>query len=505
MCMDLREGKGQREMKTIYMECTSGISGDMTVGALLDLGANADGLQRVLEMLPVEGYTVKISRVRKSGIDACDFAVLLDDVHENHDHDMEYLHGHSHSHTHDGEEEHTHSHAHEGGERTHSHAHHDEEGHMHAHTHDGGEAHAHSHTHENAEGHTHAHIHTHEHRGLAEILHIISQAQMSHRAKGYAEKIFKVIGAAEAKAHGIPEEQVHFHEVGAVDSIVDIIAIAYCLDDLDIGEVIVPKLWEGTGTVRCQHGVLPVPVPAVANIVSAYKLPLHIMDTAGEFVTPTGAAVVAAICTNFQLPETFTVKRMGIGAGKRNYERPSLLRIMEIEITVDGDSDIGENTGDGIGVTSNLEADIYKLETNIDDCSGENLGYVMDKLFDAGARDVEYVPVYMKKNRPAYQLNIICSREDVPKMEKIVFAETTTIGIRKYPVMRSILERISQRVETPFGFVRVKVCLTPDGNRGYLEYEDVAAVAKNTGMSYPEARAKLQVSCAEKMENIVVI
>lgn len=447
MCMDLHEGKGQREMKTIYMECTSGISGDMTVGALLDLGANADGLQRVLEMLPVDGYTVKISRVRKSGIDACDFAVLLDDVHENHDHDMEYLHGH-----------------------------------------------------------THAHIHTHEHRGLAEILHVISQAQLSSRAKEYAEKIFKVIAEAEAKAHGIPVEQVHFHEVGAVDSIVDIIAIAYCLDDLDIGEVIVPRLWEGTGTVRCQHGVLPVPVPAVANIVSAYKLPLHIMDTAGEFVTPTGAAVVAAICTNFQLPETFTVKRVGIGAGKRNYERPSLLRIMEIDATVGGGgSDMGKNTGDGIGVISNLETDIYKLETNIDDCSGENLGYVMDKLFDAGARDVEYVPVYMKKNRPAYQLNIICSREDVPKMEEIVFAGTTTIGIRKYPVVRSVLERISQRVETPFGFVRVKVCLTPDGNRGYLEYEDVAAVAKNTGMPYPEARARLQASCMEKMENIVVI
>lgn len=497
-------------MKTIYMECTSGISGDMTVGALLDLGANADGLQRVLEMLPVDGYTVKISRVKKSGIDACDFAVLLDDVHENHDHDMEYLHGHMHSHIHDGEEEHTHSHAHHD-EESHmhahtqdsgeSHAHNHEESHVYAHTHDGGEAHFHAHTHKNGEGHTH----THEHRGLAEILHIISQAQMSHRAKGYAEKIFRVIGAAEAKAHGIPEEQVHFHEVGAVDSIVDIVAIAYCLDDLDIGEVIVPRLWEGTGTVRCQHGVLPVPVPAVANIVSAYKLPLHIMDTEGEFVTPTGAAVVAAICTNFQLPETFTVKRVGIGAGKRNYERPGLLRIMEIETTVGESDSVWKNTGEGNGVASNLESDIYKLETNIDDCSGENLGYVMDKLFDAGARDVEYVPVYMKKNRPAYQLNIICSREDVPKIEKIVFAETTTIGIRKYPVMRSVLERISQRVETPFGTVRVKVCLTPDGNRGYLEYEDVAAVAKDTGMPYPEARAKLQVSCMEKMENIVVI
>lgn len=487
-------------MKTIYMECTSGISGDMTVGALLDLGANAEGLQRVLDMLPVSGYTVKISRVKKSGIDACDFAVLLDDTHDNHDHDMEYLHGRSsdgaqcaHSHTHEGGGEHMHGHIHEdGGEHTHSH------------THEGVGEHMHSHFHE--DGGEHTHVHAHEHRGLAEILHIISHAQMSERAKEYAEKIFKVIGAAEAKAHGIPEEQVHFHEVGAVDSIVDIVAIAYCLDDLDIGEVIVPRLCEGTGTVRCQHGVLPVPVPAVANIVGAYSLPLHIMNVEGEFVTPTGAAVVAAVCTNFRLPETFTVRRIGIGAGKRNYERPSILRIMEIE-PVAGRSVSGEGEWDRdeIGDASDFEADIYKLETNIDDCTGEMLGYVMDKLFDAGARDVEYVPVYMKKNRPAYQMNIICSREDVPRMEEIIFAETTTIGIRKYPVMRRVLERNCQNIETCFGNVRVKVCGIPGEKRGYLEYEDVANVAKDREIPYPEARARLAAACMEKMGNIVVI
>ncbi len=456
-------------MKTIYMECTSGISGDMTVGALLDLGANGEGLQRVLAMLPVEGYSVKISRVRKSGIDACDFAVLLDDEHGNCDHDMEYLHGHTHT---------------------------QDENHMQDHTHGDAGHHAHAHSHHEE--------HTHAHRGLEEILHIISQAQMSERAKGYAERIFKIIAAAESKAHGIPEEQVHFHEVGAVDSIVDIVAIAYCLDDLDIGEVIVPGLWEGTGTVRCQHGVLPVPVPAVANIVSAYQLPLHIMDTAGEFVTPTGAAVVAAICTNFRLPEIFTVKRIGIGAGKRNYERPSLLRIMEIEAAAYASS-AGENHSWAIVNAPDFKTDVYKLETNIDDGTGENLGYVMDRLFEAGARDVEYVPVYMKKNRPAYQLNIICSQEDVSRMVEIVFTNTTTIGIRKYPVMRNVLERICRRVETPFGAVRVKVCATPGGKRGYLEYEDVAAVAKDTGMPYPEARARLAASCMEKLENIVVI
>lgn len=290
-------------MDKLYLECTAGISGDMLVAALLDLGASKEALAKALASLPLTGYTYKISRVKKSGVDCCDFDVLLEQ--DNHDHDMEFLHGQGHSHQ-------TEDHHHEG------------HGHHHA---DGGHCHHHE-----AESHHHSahHHHEHAHRGLSEILAIINQGQLTANAKAIAEKIFTIIAKAEAKAHGVPMDQVHFHEVGAVDSIVDIVAIAVCFDNLGLQQVIVPKLCEGMGTVRCQHGILPVPVPAVANIVQAEGLPLEIIPAQGEFVTPTGAAAAAALVTGKELPNTFTIKAIGLGAGKRTYDRPSILRAMII-------------------------------------------------------------------------------------------------------------------------------------------------------------------------------
>ena len=239
--------------QTLYLECMSGISGDMTVAALLDLGADEQVLQNALDSLPVDGFRIQVTRVKKNGLDACDFHVILDGEHENHDHDMEYLHG-------------------SGGH----HQHHECE----------------------TESRRHAHSHGHVHRNLADILEIIEKADMTAGAKSLSAKIFRILAEAEAKAHGVPEEQVHFHEVGAVDSIVDILAAAVCLDNLDISQVVIPLLCEGRGTVRCQHGILPVPVPAVLNIVQKYELPLHITEVKGELVTPTGAAVAAAIRTS---------------------------------------------------------------------------------------------------------------------------------------------------------------------------------------------------------------
>lgn len=407
----------------LYLDCPSGISGDMAVAALLDLGADENVLRQALKSLPVSGYEVKISRVVKSGLDACDFNVILDKAHENHDHDMEYLHGHDHHHHHD-----------------------------------------------------HDHHH-HEHRGLKEIMEIIRQGEMTDGAKALAVKIFQIIGQAEAKAHGVPADQVHFHEVGAVDSIVDIVAFAVCFDNLGITEVVLPRLNEGTGTVRCQHGILPVPVPAVANIVSDCQLPLHIMDVAGEFVTPTGAAIAAAIFTSVKLPETFYIKKIGLGAGKRHYERPSLLRAMLI------------------GTPEDKQDCIYKLETDIDDCSGETLGFVSELLFEAGARDVHFMPVYMKKNRPAYELCVICTPEAVETMEQIIFENTTTIGIRKIPMERTILPRSVKTVQTPFGEAVVKVCDINGQQRFYPEYESVTALCRRHHMSYSQMYACIMEAC----------
>lgn len=494
---------------TLYLECTSGISGDMTVAALLDLGADEQVLRKAMDSLPVDGFEIWVSRVKKSGLDACDFHVLLDEAHENHDHDMEYLHGGGHSHGHEGNVEPVHSHggaegyvygvhdsvaghihgAH-GGAGRHVHGAHDgvaehvygvqggAEGHVYgAHgsveAHDGAVEHVHG-TYGSASEHTQGSHHgdvvhpKHVHRNLEDILKIIEQAEMTGRAKKLAAGIFQILARAEAKAHGVPAEQVHFHEVGAVDSIVDILAAAVCLDNLDITEVIVPQMCEGIGTVRCQHGILPVPVPAVLNIVQEHGLPLHITDVAGELVTPTGAAIVAAVRTSGELPQKFTVQKTGLGAGKRKYACAGILRAMLIK-----PEEMGKDT-------------ICKLEANIDDSTGEMLGYVMNLLFQAGARDVHYIPVFMKKNRPAYQINVICEEAAVPELEEIIFRETTTIGIRRMQVERSILERKICRVDTSLGEAVVKVCAWGGGKRIYPEYESIAGLAGEHRLPYQQ-------------------
>lgn len=413
---------------TLYLDCRSGISGDMTVAALLDLGADQEVLMKALKSLPVQGFRVEISRVVKAGLDVCDFNVILDQAHENHDHDMEYLHGHSH----------------------------------------GGEDSEHGHHHEKA--------HEHEHRGMPEIRRIIDGAEITDRARTIAVRIFEILAKAEAKAHGVPEDQVHFHEVGAVDSIVDIISAAVCLDDLDITETVIPFLCEGKGTVRCQHGILPVPVPAVVNILEAHKIPVEMTGVEGELITPTGAAIAAAIGTSDRLPGRFVIKKTGIGAGKRSYERPSLLRVMLIE-------ECSKTQEEG-----RAEEDvIYKLETNIDDCTGEALGYVMDRLMEKGARDVHFLPVYMKKNRPAYELAVICDADKVNVLEQTIFQETTTIGIRRIRMERSILPREASTVMLREGELKIKKCLLPDGHmRSYPEYESVIRLAQESGMSFQQ-------------------
>ena len=437
--------------KTLYLECNTGISGDMTVAALLDAGADMEILKDALESLPVQGFTVEISRVKKAGLDICDFLVKLDAAHENHDHDMAYLHGHEHHH-HEKEEVHSHGYHHHEKEEVHSHGHHH---------------------HEKEE--VHSHEHPHDHRGLPEILDIIDKAKITARAKDTAAGIFRILAEAEAKAHGVSLAQVHFHEVGAVDSIVDIIAAAVCLDNLDITEVIVPFVCEGTGTVRCQHGILPVPVPAVVNIMEACRLPVRITEVKGELVTPTGAAIAAAVMTSSKLPEQFQVVKVGIGAGKRSYERPSLLRAFLIEPEFNRQGDKGDR-----------EDVIFKLETNIDDCTGETLGCVMERLMEAGARDVHFIPVYMKKNRPAYELAVICDESNIHKLEQIIFEETTTIGIRRARMERTILprERASVMLEDG-GELKVKKCILPGGQvRCYPEYDSVVQLAKEKGCTF---------------------
>lgn len=449
--------------KTLYLECYSGISGDMTVAALLDLGADRGVLDKALHSLPVSGFRTKISRVKKSGLDACDFNVILE--HDNHDHDMEYLHGHEH----EMEHHYNHEHAHSAEYHYHDHEH------THAAEHPDHE-HTHEHSHEHS--HTHEYSHSHEHRGMREITEIIQGSEMTDRAKKMALHVFDILAHAESKAHGVNAEEVHFHEVGAIDSIVDIAAIAVCMDNLDITDVIVPVLYEGTGFIRCQHGQIPVPVPAVAHIAEDHHLKLKITDIQGELVTPTGAAVVAAFCTSEKLPEDFSILKSGLGAGKREYRCPGILRAMLIR-TESADAKLTDT--------------VWKLETDIDDCSGEVMGHVLKLLMANGAREAHYMPIYTKKNRPAYTLTVICKETDRENLENLIFAETTTIGIRREKMQRTILKRELCTFETLLGKATVKICTLPDGQiRCYPEYDSVAELAERNQISFHEAYDKIR-------------
>ena len=324
-------------MTALVLDAQTGISGDMTVAALLDLGASREKLLSVLKSLPDQQFEITISRVKKNALDACDFKVTLKNGAPDNDHDMNYLFGQKHEHHH-------------------------EEGHEH------GIAHDHHH-------------HHHEHRHLHDIFAIIDQTIATSHAKSTAKKIFTIVAQAEAKAHGVAVEEVHFHEVGALDSIVDILSVAVLIDDLNIDQVIVTALGEGYGEIRCQHGILPIPVPAVSHIAEAHALTFTHIDCRGEFVTPTGAAIVAALKTSDKLPQQYKIIRSGLGAGKRAYERASILRASLIESSV-----------------GRIEPDaVVELSTNIDDCTGEMLGFTLEKLYRAGALEAWFSPVFMKK------------------------------------------------------------------------------------------------------------
>ena len=411
--------------RMLYFECYSGISGDMAVAAMLDLGADQDALDRALSSLDLDGFRTEVTRVSKSGLDVCDFNVILEV--DNHDHDMGYLYGH----------EHHHDHGHHGD--------HDE------HDHDDHGAHHHG-------------DHHHPHRGLPEILSIIDRADMTDGAKAVSRKVFEIIGAAEAEAHGVPIDQVHFHEVGAVDSIVDVVALGVCIDSLGVSRVCFSELYEGTGCIRCQHGVIPVPAPAVANIASAHSLPLRITPSQGEYVTPTGAAFAAAV-RDSDVPASFTIDRIGLGAGKRESERSGILRAMLI-------------------TPRSSEDTIVKLECNVDDCTGEALGFAAERLMREGARDAHYTPVFMKKGRPAYQLTVVCRESDRQRMERIVFEETSTVGIRRVAMDRTVMDRRIDEVDTPIGRVQVKVCTIDGIEKSHPEYESLAAICREKGIPF---------------------
>ena len=541
--------------KTLYLECYSGISGDMTVGALLDLGAREEALRAALEALPLNGYEITIGRTKKCGIDACDFDVILEEEAHDHAHDEAHVHEHDHEaeHCHDGEG-HVHEHIH--GEESHEHQEHFHDGeaheHYHEHLHEDSAEHSehchsaegHSHDHEHSHEHTHSdhapadhchdhshdhphthgpeahdHHHDHVHRHYADIMHMLDEAPLKPEVRALAKKIFRIVGEAESRVHACPLEEVHFHETGAVDSIVDIVGAAACAVDLGITETYVSTIYEGQGHVWCQHGRIPVPAPAVAGIAAAEELDLAITNVSGEMVTPTGAAIAAAFRTKKGLPKAFVIRKIGMGAGKKDFPHANLLRAMIIEpamngqpagnaveeptrsVNADGDSQKNGSSAQKKSSSDETEDEIWVLETNLDDCTGEMMGLTMELLQAAGASEVNYTPNKMKKNRPACKQEVLSKEEKVSALEEVIFHQTTAIGLRKRKEVRRILPRKKETVMTPYGEVELKICTSAGETYIYPEYDSIRGLVQETGRSYQEIYQKAVEEAWKKRKN----
>ena len=451
-------------MSTLYLEPFSGLSGDMLNALLLDLGADRKHLEEALKTISLDGYHLHVDRIAKSSIWGTDFDVHME--HGEKDHgiagDFDHHHDHDHHHHHDHNHEHEHTHAHE--EHTHEHSHsHDHDHHEHEHTHDG-------HSHE----HTHSHHHHHgEVRGLKEIEAIILSSGVSDFVKEKSLEVFRDIAQAEANVHQMPVEEIHFHEVGATDSIIDIMSFFILWETLDIDTVYSTAVTEGSGTITVAHGVMPVPVPAVMQLRLGTAIPFsQDFDIHTELVTPTGLALFKAIRPVFAQPSNLTATKVGYGFGKRDTGKFNALRGTLLK----------KNTHSHQVVTSNND-EIIQIDTTIDDQSGEELGYIMSLLLEEGALDVHYTSVYTKKNRPATHLTLLIQEGDLERFTAILFEQTSTIGFRYQNVQRKVMTRTFETKQTSLGAVKVKKNQYGTVTKSTLEYEDCARIAHETGLS----------------------
>jgi uncharacterized protein (TIGR00299 family) protein len=393
----------------------------MFIAALIDLGVDAGKLERELKKVKLDGYHLHITRGQKSAIAGVKFEVHLAHDHAHHEHHEEH--------------EHPHGHASE-------HAHHHEHGHEHHHDH------VHSEHHHDAQ------------RNFSKIKQLIARSKLSAWVRNKSVAVFQRIAVAEGKIHGLPPNEVHFHEVGAVDSIVDIVGAAICLELLGKPRVLASPVVEGTGWIRCAHGQFPVPAPATLAILGARGIGLTQCDEPQELVTPTGAALLAEFVETFGAMDNLVAERIGFGLGTRdNQTRPNVLRAVLGSASANPKSKISMSSSNRHHA-SNLdwEADrIAVLETNLDDCTGELLGAFLESALAAGALDVFYTPIQMKKNRPGSLLTVLCLEADADKFCEMMLRETTAFGVRKTIAERRKVRREFTEVKTAFGEVTVKI------------------------------------------------
>lgn len=487
-------------MAILSLDVQRGVSGDMMVAALLDAGASFAEVQRVLGTLPLHGFSIEQKQVTKASISMCDFTVKLDQ--DNHDSDLAYLHpdryGQAKHHTPapsaapDPAPTFTIKAPLSSAQLLTSAAQLHPEAEYH---HD----HSHEHSHDHGHDHKHSHSHNHTHRALSDVVALIKHSSAVPAAQELAIKVFTIIAAAEAKAHGTSPDLVHFHEVGGLDSIADILAFAVCVTDLNITQTYATPLGEGYGEVRCQHGLLPIPVPAVANICAAHQLPMVTGRCYGELVTPTGAAMLAALECKFEPAPLTTVAAVGYGAGKRNYDKPSFVRATVLhEVTTPTNacksgSSLGAALGSASVTPSPYRDSIVEIKSNIDDLSGELMGTLFERLSAAGAVDVSLRALIMKKNRPGFELCVLCHEAQVKPLVTLILTETSAIGVRLSRQERYIMQRRQGTFNSSLGPVITKHCeLDPElGSYSvdYVEFDNLKELAATCGHPLKEVEA----------------
>ena len=457
-------------MKTLYLECGMGAAGDMLTAALLELMPDPEAAVAELNGLGIPGVQFSKEAVSKCGIGGTHMTVKVhgeeeseEMFHHHHEH-----HDHLHEHEHDDESachehHHDHEHIHEGHEHHHDHTHEHTHEHSHEHTH----GHTHEHAHEHGDdGHTH-----HHHSSLHDIEHIVcGHLNIPDQVKQDVMAVYGLIAEAESHAHGVPVTEIHFHEVGTMDAVADITAVCLLMNKIAPDQVIVSPVHVGSGHVHCAHGILPVPAPATAYILNG--VPMYGGAVKGELCTPTGAALLKHFATRFGDMPVMRTEAIGYGMGKKDFEQANCIRAM-------------------LGETEDAGDSVLQLECNVDDMTAEELGFAMEAILAAGALEVYTVAAGMKKSRPGTILCVLCHEDAKETLVRVIFRNTTTIGVREHRCSRYTLKRSFETVQTPYGDVQKKLSSGYGVTREKYEYEDLARIAREQGLSLAEVRKSI--------------
>ncbi len=431
-------------MRTIYLDCGMGAAGDMLAAALLELMPEPDKFVQELNALGIPGVFFEREPSVKCGITGTHLSVTVNGMEEeSHDHDHMHEHEHSHMHDHERDNDHT-----------------------------GDHDHTHGHEHEHCHEHEHDHSHTHHHSSLHDIEHIVrGHLALPRKVQDDIMAVYALIAEAESHAHGVPVQEIHFHEVGTMDAVADITAVCMMMDRLAPDVIAASPVHVGCGQVRCAHGILPVPAPATAYILR--EVPVYGGSVRGELCTPTGAALLKYFVSQFGDMPLMTVQTIGYGMGKKDFEAANCVRAL-------------------LGESQNKTEHVLELSCNVDDMTAEAVGFAVERLLESGAKDVYTIPIGMKKSRPGTLIRVMCTEQDRQKMTELLFKHTTTIGVRETQTRRYVLDRRITAFETPYGTVRKKDSAGYGVSRSKYEYEDIARIARQQGLSLEEVRSALE-------------